>query len=119
MSQKRSKHLRIGTLVALSESSNETAQKNYEVEHAESCPECSTLFHFLLKYGKAARESKNTISTKRPQSDMDILAFFFTFFRDGLPEEEGSRFLKHINNCYFCFQIFTTNWSAYLQGKEN
>ena len=119
MLQKNRRHLRIGTLFALSESPDATAQKRSEVEHTESCLECSTLFNFLVKYGKVARESKEAIHTKCPQSDMDALAFFFSFFRDGLPEEEGSRFLKHINNCYFCFQIFITNWSAYLQGREN
>ncbi len=118
MSQKASKHLKIGTLVAFSEY-DDAVQKNSEVSHIESCSECSTLFNFLVKFGKAAQKSQNGIHTKCPKSDMDDLAFFLTFFRNGLPKEEALRFLRHINGCLSCFEIFVANWSAYLQGREN
>lgn len=122
MSPETSKHLRIGTLVALSESEYKPDNRSSEDEHIDSCFECSTLYKFLVKYGKAAKESKTETLTKVmdcPKSDMDELASFFTFLKDGLPEEQARRFLNHINNCYSCFQIFITNWSSYLHGRKD
>lgn len=121
MSQETSKHLRIGTLAAMSESGDKAENGFSEDEHIDPCIECSTLYEFLVKYGKAAKED-TTVSFEKgvdcPKSDMDEVAFFFTFLKNGLPEEQAARFLNHINKCYFCFQIFITNWSSYLQGKK-
>ncbi len=121
MSQETAKHLRLGTLVAMSEAAGKAKNGFSEDEHIDSCIECSTLYNFLVKYGKAAKTDTN-ISFEEgitcPKTNIDELAFFFIFLRNGLPEEQAARFLNHLNKCYFCFEIFITNWSAYLQGRK-
>ncbi len=122
MSPEQAKHLRIGTLVAMSEAADKAENGFSEHEHFDSCDECSMLYKFLVKHGEAAKKDTQVSFEKGvtcPKSDMDELAFFLTFFKNGLPEEQAARFLSHLNECYFCFEIFITNWSAYLQGGKN
>jgi len=121
MSPETAKHLKIGTLVAMSEATGKTKNGFYKNEHIDSCYECSMLYKFLAKHGEAAKKDTNFSFEKGvacPKSDLDELAFFFTFFKNGLPEEQAARFLSHLNECYFCFEVFITNWSAYLHGRK-
>jgi len=43
---------------------------------------------------------------------------FVPFLNADLPEEISLKLFAHLNQCYFCFEMFARNWSDYLKTSE-
>ena len=107
-----------GALLALAESGN--AQNHTLSSHLSVCHQCDSSFRSILASMKKDMHSrpraKNLVEPKCPKTPEEIAVFLCKFKRKDLSESLALPIFLHLNNCFHCFEIFITNWTAYSEA---
>ncbi|MCH9007761.1 hypothetical protein IIA29_07105 [candidate division KSB1 bacterium] len=110
-----------GAMLALAESDHDSISSVAEYKQIQACPCCSRIYTYIGEF-ITNRQMLSSYYEQHPichcpRTDMDGVAFFLQFMSGALSKDVKLPIIKHINNCYACFDRFVNNWTHYLKIK--
>jgi hypothetical protein len=121
-------HLSCGAMVALAQLSYEGKTHREYSQHIGDCTECANIFRGLDAWLKSPpTQLCQKVSQLFALSDCGEndgggekpVSVFVSFLRPDLPDGDSLKLYAHLNDCYFCFEMFARNWSDYLRANAN
>ena len=125
--QSSAQHVTCGAMAAMTQSKTAgNALAEYE-RHLAGCEQCARHFADVSSYfntspaelSERVSQFVNTPDCSGAGDNLEKVAtVIVSLLKADLSEESSLKLYAHLNDCYYCFEMFVRNWTDYLTTCE-